>query len=137
MLSGCQLIGRPTRSSTSGCNMYYKAIVNDVVFYSKHYKRVKKRNSYTVSYMENEHIAYGHVQHFLKTETGSSCAVIHALIPEEHTSPVLEKGRHLLRVREDVRSKLIPIYLLRNKCIFMCIDGMPFVALFPNFLYYD
>ena len=133
---GCQLVGKPFQSGSG--YIYYKAVVNGVLFYSKHYKRVKTRNSYTVSYLHKDgHIAYAQIQYFEKSNTIEDypcSAVIHPLIP---LSFPLKRSSNLIKVREDVRRQMVPISALRNKCLFINIEKSLYVAVFPNFLYYD
>ena len=135
----CQLIGRPVLTS-SGNSHYYKAMVKGTVFFSKQYKRVKKRNSYTVSYVnEDGHIAYGQIMYFVHwKETGCCSAIINPLgISKECPSPTMLKCGNLLRVDKLNATISVPISSLTSKCLFINIDRYMYVAKFPNFLHYD
>ena len=60
--------------------IFYKAVVNNILFYSKYYARVTKKNSYTVSYnCDNSVKMYGQVLYYVVTDSNSAYAIINEL----------------------------------------------------------
>lgn len=50
--------------TSSQLSIYYKLQLAEKLFYSAQYERVKSRNSYTVSFLDNQSINFGQIQYF-------------------------------------------------------------------------
>ena len=69
--------------------VYQRAIIKGKVYYSMEYKRVKKRNSYTVAFKDSSRpssICFGLIQRFIATSS-SQLAVIQQLIVSDVNLP--------------------------------------------------
>jgi len=122
---------------------FHRLQLNGEVYYSQNYRRVKKRNSYTVSY-KNEELSecFGQILFFVLVDSHTSLAVIRRFT-------VIEGGamshfrlsipvQGIIPVVETERNDVIFVENIQQKCL--CLDISPSckcVATFPNAIMCD
>ena len=87
----------------SSGSQFFRAIVNEDVYYSKSYHRIKTRNNYTVCYEDEGRRRYGQILYFLSTNTQNSLAVIS---PFERTTSICYPEQLGI-----LQSRMIPVTL--------------------------
>ena len=130
--------------------------VNNQVIYSKEYKRVKNKNSYTVIYVKDDNQQenkYGSVEYFLEI-SGNMYAVIkifHTTEKSLHDFRSVKEGRlarynnfnlcpHIVQVEEvqENHRELVPVENIKQKCVHMVFGRrFQYLSYPPNLLEHD
>ena len=130
--------GLEPAASTSVATLYRVDILGKI-FYSRSYQRVKKRNSYTVSYISSHgDKQYAFVDYFVYVHNK-----VYAILTPLTLSPVSVEDHFNIsipvpfsQVREDDDSvEVCPVENLDSKCVF--INFGPYVVEFPSKLTFD
>ena len=106
------------------------------VLFCKNYSRVKRRNSYTVSYMTSCECRYGHIMYFtlLKNQPAAVIRRLSVLPNGDQFLPT----RAVFPVEVSVELEVIHISEIKEKVIFMSIsDTASYIAKFPSSLNVD
>jgi len=113
---------------------FNRVFLRGLVFHSKSYTRVHKRNSYTVKYMSEEGYKYGQIQCFCKVGVGADttvCALMQTFqvlgnVRNEHTM------LHITSVQLEDNLIAVHLHRISRKCVFMDIDREIFISEVPN-----
>ena len=110
------------------CNISHCLIQDDTLYYSNHYRKVKKRNSYTVKFKSVDSGAapqYGQVQFFVSLSNRIFAFVSkfepHVVSCQAHFG-ITHNSLDVLHV-----SKTVPI---QGKCVFLC--QISFISVFVS-----
>ena len=137
--------------SLSAVNYFTRLQVGNAIFHSKLYKRVSRRNTFTVAYSLNgsSSISYGQIEVFFKAAVGTrvSCgAIVQPLsiadqdLCKEHE--VLGRPvSHIIALRRPNRQffVVVPLEDIIDVCVYMEFSDseVHYVAHFPNHLEKD
>lgn len=120
----------------------YRVNVRGTVYYCKQYKRVKKRNSYTVAYLDSYGTSnYGLVECFVVVDN-EVIAIFHPL------SPLCTTVQHFDCTNNAVLDFMIPVTTescvkccfvkdIICKCIFIDFSNEQYVVKFPSSIMFD
>ncbi|XP_067654084.1 uncharacterized protein [Haliotis asinina] len=113
---------------------FYRYWCNGIMFHSKMYKNVTRRNSYSIQYigMDQKHYL-GQIQYYLVLFTEKSsvyCALVKRFIKEHKCH--LHVPAHFVEVETGTLFDLIPVENIKNMCVYMDQGSVKFVALMPN-----
>ena len=127
---------------------FYRLIISSVIFYSKQYTRVCKRNSFTISYTVPNNSTgprFAQIQYFIRLKDH-----IYAVIKELNciagsvgsffnlSTDALDNNKKILSVVEvDDDISLLNINCIKNKCMFLVIEDNCFIGQFPNDITHD
>ena len=123
-----------------GCVTFFKRLqIGDAVFYSQMYKRVSRRNSFTVAYTKGESTSYGQIEVFflLKEDPRMTCGAIIApmsksdqLICESHVVDHIVPLQQAKKNRFDI----VPFEDIIDVCLYMKFSDsdVGYAAHFPN-----
>ena len=123
----------------------YRVEVRGVVFYSRCYERVKKRNSYTVVYCNKSNSRkFAFIEYFLYIGK-KVIAILRELLPvhgscKDHfdlSTSVVDTVSFLRPVSVADRFDVCFVEDILNKCLFIDFNDMAYVALFPSSLAFD
>ena len=133
-----QLKQQPTVCSHHQFEKCCRVYVGNSLFFCSEYSRIKKRNSYTVSYGDRDSPRLGHIQFFVQVQ-GFVFAIVKTLKPVPET---LQSFFKLPHGALDTISNLVPVQLdlcidavsVTNlkKCVFMSMDSHLYVENFPT-----
>lgn len=122
--------GLPLLKSTC-VRTYHKAIVNGKTYFSKGYKRVTKRNSFTISYRcpYSEAVLFGIIENFIDAN-GHYLASIREIVitskgpPQQFSESITEDSKELLfsdyMTYKDGGNNYIFVRQILEKCINLC-----------------
>lgn len=111
--------------------VFYRLLKRSKIFYSKNYKRTKKRNSYTVMYRDG----FGQVLYFINL-TDKTIAVVQKLDISLDVRFVLHKST--LYASSTTTITLVPVEHLLEKCVFMGINAAEqYIARIPSHIVMD
>ena len=145
----------PGESVSTGaqCTIAYRLAKGNAVFYSSTYKRIKKRNSYTVVFQEDSGCAaYGQILFFVSVSNNVFvfvskfevlCVTCQSHFGLSHDSlDKLSVSRIVLIESNSGELVCIPASQLQAKCIFVSVTNSSsscyqYVVTFPNTLLYD
>ena len=157
--SECHItIGEPYRSaivqavgqvfSPTQMRVGERLVVDKTTYYSKQYKRVKARNSYTVELTipgdATGQLDFGHIQFFIQLPVGifapgnvfkqvdASCS---AHFSVSNSSLQLMNRLHVLK--DEYSVVCVPVSSLKRKCVFMQMDDVLYTAQLPNSFLFD
>ena len=108
---------------------FWRLLFKNTVYYSLEYSRTHTRNSYTVSFGENQ---YGIIQYFIEVNSNSPSdsvcvlAVVNVLYVETYYNLP-----HLYTCRTTNIFKVISADTLNYKCVYLPVSGAQFIAIFP------
>ena len=119
----------------------YRVNVRGTVYHCKQYKRVKKRNSYTVAYSDSDGTSnFGLIECFVVVDS-KVIAVFHPLIPvttsQQYfncTNSVLD---FILPVTTESSFKCCFVEDIVRKCIFIDFTNEQYVVQFPSSIMFD
>ncbi len=125
--------------SPSLVQVFYRLQKNNTTFYSAKYGRVKKRNSYTVTYYSDNEILFGQIQYFIHFST-HQLAVLKQLTLlttslTQHFSLTTDAMDHRpLLCPCTIGTDLVVVHTsaLNTKCLFVHFDSRMYVATFPS-----
>ena len=108
--------------------------MNGSVFHSTAYRRVQKRNSYTVKVDSGEETHYGQIKYYCKLGRNDGsviCAVMDTFkvlshIRNEHTQ------LHIARVEPTYAVAAVYLHQIKLQCVNMEMDGKHFISDIPN-----
>ena len=136
---------------------FQRLIFDDHLIHCREYKRVTKRNNYTVQYRSghNKEISYGHVNYYVRCHLAcpipSLCSAncvckepcYNAMISKLHTSSQMLRDynkslgismEHLFPVsKQESSSEAVMVQHLLQLCVYVDVGHAPsFIGLFPN-----
>lgn len=133
-------------TATAGL-IFYRCIVNNILFYSKSYTRTKKRNSFTVLYTLNGLLHFGIIEYFVCV---SVCGYFEAyahlsqLLQREDnkshfelTHNALDYGVPRIALVHTGPAVLVPVTCLLCKCVSVMVSSHQYVCIPPNTLSID
>ena len=134
------------------CFKFHRIILNNTIIHSKEYKRVTKRNSYTVKYVREGNNCFGLITYFIKCSVKcptpgfcTNCCPCHspksvAVIEELHL--LNENDVPSLLIYRLPQIKLVKkgektihcclISDIQDMCFFIEADEIDFIFVFPN-----
>ena len=118
---------------------FYRATIAGRTYYSRLYDRIKRRNSYTVCYVEGGKHLFGFIDYFLSLSS-SSFAVVTPLTPNSsHCYPHQLSVLHQCIIPVSVESSVVcvPTKCILYKCVCVEFGSVCFIAKLPNQLYGD
>lgn len=105
---------------------------NGEVFSCKEYKRVKCRNSYTVTYHTNFcSLSYGQILYFINLDRPS------AVVNKFDILPVPLNVQSVISVQRSTTIEIVPIYNILEKCVFIEIDDTSYIIKLLTTLNFD
>lgn len=118
--------------------MFYRLFREDgQIFYSAKYLRMKKRNSYTISYTDEDNcLQFGQIQSF--AVIGGSCMALIKLVnihesAQTHFQLTFDSlDRSIFPVQYLDTIKAVPVKAIKEKCIFMDLGMELYIARFPS-----
>lgn len=129
----------PTGSITT----FYRLQIGGTILYSRQYKRVKKRNSYTISYRDANGIKkYAFIDFFVYLHNKIACVLIPLqampITCKEHfklTTGCLDDIGHLIPVQIQNSVCLCFSEEILAKCLFVSFQSVHYVLEFPSVLF--
>lgn len=118
---------------------FLRAHIKGRVYHSMEYRRMKKRNSYTVCYSTDDVEKFGFVRYFISL-SGSTVAVLSRLVPSSHYCyppelSILQSRVIPVTAADDI--DIISVSFIVSKCVVIDLDGSMYIARLPNNLYAD
>lgn len=137
--------------SLSSVKFFTRLQAGSAVLHSKQYKRVSRRNTFTVAYRLDEHpsLEYGQIEVFFKAPVGSRISSGAVVKPLSRSSQCLCKqhevlGRpvsHIISLRHPHRHLfvIVPVENIIDVCVYMAFSDseVHYAAHFPNHLERD
>ena len=111
-------------------------------YYSSQYERVKKRNSYTIAYLDNGVRKYASIKYFLYT-CQKVLAVLNPLLPLELTFSetfglhTALSSQSFIPVRVADKIELCCAEDILTKCLLLDMNSILYIVMFPSTLIYD
>lgn len=138
----CQLLPE-TRQQIEGLlgpvnNVYkfYRLLNHGIMFHSKMYMSVTKRNSYTVEYVLDNVSYFGKILYYLKVDTLSSCTKFLAVIKRlQKVECDIKLPCHFFKVRESDETDTADVQNIVDMCYFACLSNSDtcFIGKIPIF----
>lgn len=135
--------------SLSDITFFSRLQIGEAVVRSKSYKRVTRRNNYTITYQKEERICYGQIEVFFVVRDDarmvcgavlSSMAVSSKQVCKSHmilSSPV----SHIVCLRQPNRNRftVVPLEDIIDVCVYMKFSDcdLGYAAVFPNHIERD
>ena len=122
----------------------YRAEYNGNMYYSRQYRRVKKRNSYTVAYIKGGNHEYGVIEYFLLINN-RIIAVLRPLTPlsvscRQHfalSTTALDTLSYLIPVTSVGTFKCCFIEDFVQTCLFIDFSFVQYIIKFPSTVIFD
>ena len=121
---------------------FYRILIGSQMFYSAKYSRVKKRNSFTISFCKNSQTFFGKIQLFVIIDN-LAYALTTCLVPDTTSCCHFNLPADL----ECLNSKclpvldgplcLIPVNCIAEKCIYVEVESTKYISRFPTTLALD
>ena len=102
---------------------FYRLLLNEEVFFSQMYSRVKKRNSFTVLFSIHGKYNFGSILRYFVI-SGIPVAVI------KYFKVVCQPCVH--SVQESDVHFVVPVHDIKEKCIFLEVSNCMYIARFPS-----
>ena len=127
---------RERGESSDHLTVYYRLQKMNQLIYSALYDRVKKRNSYTVCFIDCGTLKFGQIQFFF-TLSGNPVAAV-KLLETDHSAQhhfqltfnALDSRIFLVKRVEVL--KVIPVQCIKEKCVFIDLQDNLYVARFTT-----
>lgn len=117
--------------------VFYRLLRRGETFYSKEYKRTKKRNSYTITYHSHDDVKFfGYILYFITINSiNLHFAVVQKLVATrvEAFHPVTA----VLSVTELQQVEIVYVNSIIEKCVCMHLPNSTYLATFPSHLNVD
>jgi hypothetical protein len=119
---------------------FLRIMVGRSVIHSKQYLPETKRNSYTVQYMQDASVRFGHVKYYLQCACATTEVYLAAIDTLDVKSDVVlshdptAKLRHICPVVSTTKQSFVPVTDILELCVFLSFKdhGFNCVTVFPN-----
>ncbi|XP_064403498.1 uncharacterized protein LOC135348992 [Halichondria panicea] len=134
----------PEVRRNSRINVFYRLSLQNCLYYSKKYHRVKKRNSYTVKFLSTGgSVALGQIDYFILLDNSFLLAVVtkaipNALMHEKLNGAIEALDKVIVPVSFGPGVEVIPVLNILCKCV--CVDILStekYIILIPNTVFGD
>ena len=127
----------------------YRVELRGQTFYSRMYARVKKRNSYTICYLDrNRMLNFAFIEYFVYV-CNSVVAILLPLLPLQHGSLDVLFGLNTGYLPANQSSFIFPVKLanhlvygcfaedIQSKCLFLDFESSKYIVMFHSNIFYD
>ena len=112
--------------------VFYRLLRKGETFYSKEYRRTKKRNSYTIAFHSGDVISYGYIMYFVNINSIKlPFAVVQRLVPVR-----VDKFHPVTSVQLQ-QVEIVHVNNIIEKCVCMHLRNSTYLATFPSHLNVD
>ena len=115
--------------SISDVTFFSRLQIGEAVFHSREYKRVSRRNNYTIAYQQGDSICYGYIETFFSVRV--ACGAVSA--------PMSMSGQHVCKSHEGLGSPISHIVCLHepNKNQFTVVPLKDFIDIYVYIKFSD
>lgn len=119
-----------------------KILQPESIYYSSDYKRVKRRNSYTVMYMCSRLVVYGQIKYFILVGS-TPLAVVRKACPqaifnEKFSSDITSLNKIIIPVSMLDAFDVVSVHSILEKCMYVQVSSTEcYIVRFPNTLSHD
>lgn len=120
--------------SNTHAQHFFRVMLHGEIYYCENYQRVKKRNSYTMIYVDGEGVRFGHIEQYLLIQNVPMAVVrrleIASRSPFGHHSHL---SAILVQPASVFSYSLIAVHNIKEKCLYVEVeDNVAYIFRFPS-----